>query len=126
MLQEETIRTRDGQQIGLSIFRPEGDPPDRVVLIGPGAGMEQSFYKPIALFLVSHGMAAVTFDYRGTGRSRNGRLRHFRATLKQWGTHDLDAVLELGDWLVGPPEVVGGDVGPAVIGPAVVGTAVVG
>lgn len=88
-----TLRTRDGQFIRLTQFLPPNGAPERVVVVGPGAGVEQARYRAFAEYCAASGCAAITFDYRGIGHSGNGHIGHFHATLRQWANQDLDAVL---------------------------------
>lgn len=91
---EDMVRTRDGRQIGLTLYLPEADDAaDKVLVVGPGAGVEQPFYRPFAEYGARRGYPVVTFDYRSTGRSGTGTLRNVQATLRQWANQDLDAVL---------------------------------
>lgn len=89
--QSETIRTRDGHHIGLTIYPARTERPDRVIVIGPGAGVEQPRYQSFAEYCAGQGSTVVTFDYRGTGLS--GSPADLSATLRQWANQDLDAVL---------------------------------
>lgn len=91
--QTEILRTRDGHNISLRIFQQPGAPSGRVLVIGPGAGLAQDFYAPLAEYSAERGLTVVTFDYRGIGQSGNGPLKGNPATLRQWANHDLDAVL---------------------------------
>jgi len=92
MTHHEILRTRDGCKISVSLYLPQ-EKNGRLLLIGPGAGVTQPFYEPFAVFCMNCGYTVVTFDYRGTGASGAERIRDFRATLRQWASHDLDAVL---------------------------------
>lgn len=51
-----------------------------------------------AEYLADNGCAVVCFDYRGFGDSLKGPLRHCRASMEQWGSHDLAAMI---DWMGG-------------------------
>lgn len=89
--QSEIIRTRDGYHISLTIYPSATGISDRVIVIGPGAGVVQTYYKLFAEYCAEQGLTVITFDYRGTGLS--GQHRDFPATLRQWANQDLDAVL---------------------------------
>ncbi len=92
-IEHVTLRTRDGEHIGLRCFHPLAGSVGRVLVIGPGAGVEQSFYDAFAAHCAGHGLEVITFDYRGVGRSGAGRQRDTPSTLRQWAIQDLDAVL---------------------------------
>ena len=67
------------------------------VLLCPATGVRQHFYLRFAQWLAEQGHEVMVFDYRGIGLSRQGPLKHSRATLADWGQLDLVAAL---DWLV--------------------------
>lgn len=90
---EHILRTRDGYSIGLTHFLPADKREEQVLVVAPGAGMPQFFYRLFAEFCAREGFPTITFDYRGIGRSGNGTLRRFNTTLKQWAIQDLNAVL---------------------------------
>lgn len=90
--QNSWIRTKDGERICQRLYAPER-PNQSVVIIGPSATSNQSFYKAFAQYLIRHHYRVVTFDYRGRGLSRNKPLSGYYATLSQWGLFDLDAVI---------------------------------
>ncbi len=69
----------------------------RPVLLCPATGVRQHFYLRFAHWLAEQGHEVMVFDYRGIGLSRQGPLKHSRATLADWGQLDLVAAL---DWLV--------------------------
>jgi predicted alpha/beta hydrolase len=93
------ITTSDGITLVGRRFPPTGAAKEkaRAVIVLPAAmGVKQDFYFPFAQFLAEQGMAALTFDYRGMGRSMPpGRysLRGFKADLFDWGERDYNAAL---------------------------------
>jgi predicted alpha/beta hydrolase len=88
------IRARDGQALAGDLFLPAGVPRAAVV-IAPAMGVPRGYYGPFAACLARQGMAALTLDYRGVGGSRHGPLRTCRATLRDWGEHDLGGAADL-------------------------------
>lgn len=64
-----------------------------VVVINPATSVRCRYYARFAGFLAAHGFDAVTYDYRGIGESRPGRLRGFAGSWFDWGRLDCDAVL---------------------------------
>jgi predicted alpha/beta hydrolase len=87
-----TIRTKDGRNIGIRIYAAENENAS-VVIIAPSAEKTQSFYFNIAVFFLQHGFSVITFDYRGVGESAPVALSRYRALLRQWAMQDMDAVL---------------------------------
>ena len=90
----EFTAAADGQQIALRFFSPgESYPTPRgAVIIAPAMGVSQEYYADFANWLTQHGYAAVTFDYRGMGHSRQGSLRGFKADIFDWAELDCSAV----------------------------------
>lgn len=93
--QPEFITTADGHALATRIFSPgpEWPTPRGAVLIVPAMGVAQAYYADFANWLAVHGYAAVTFDYRGMGQSRQGSLRGFKADILDWARLDCAAAL---------------------------------
>src|SRR5262245_56379884 len=82
----------DGYPLAAHLFRPDGAP--RATVVVPAAmGVRQDFYFPFARWLRERGFEALTFDYRGVGRSAPASLRGFDASVLDWATKDYDAAL---------------------------------
>jgi len=111
----ETLRlsATDGYTLSATHF-PASEGAVRLVVAG-ATGVPQGFYRRMAAFLSDQGHPVVTFDYRGIGRSRNGKLRGFQATFTDWAQLDLEAVL---NWSLerGPTVVVGHSFGGQAFG----------
>ena len=89
-----TINAADGFRLAASIYPPgSADRRDAVVLINSGTGILRQFYGRYAAYLSSHGLPAITWDYRGIGESRPASLRGFAARMRDWGEKDLEGVL---------------------------------
>ena len=86
------IETADSFMIHGFEWAPKGA--QAVIVIASAMGVKQDFYWPFAEWLASQGFIAVTFDYRGMGRSRPPSLRGFEATIEDWATKDCAALLE--------------------------------
>lgn len=91
----ETLQlpARDGLALAARVYQPEG-PVRRAVLIVAAMGVPQRFYEAFAIWLNGQGVAAMTFDWRGTGESAPRRLRGFQASITDWATLDLAAVAD--------------------------------
>jgi predicted alpha/beta hydrolase len=96
------VTTADGFRLPMRIFvadeaarGPSGE--SVLALVAPAMGAKQSFYAPFARWLASHGITAVTFDYRGLGEARGEgesetqKVQH--ATIPTWARQDAAAVL---------------------------------
>ena len=92
MATSEVLRTRDDQQIGITIF-PAIRETDKVMIIGPSARVTQEHYTALAIYMATKGITTITFDYRGTGLSAHIPETAAPFTLQQWASIDLDAVL---------------------------------
>lgn len=63
-----------------------------VVLLHPGTAVTQRYYEPFARYLFELGLNVVTYDYRGTGRSRPANLRGLTVSMSDWMDDDVGAV----------------------------------
>lgn len=86
------LKTSDGCVLSGRVFRAAT--PKGAVLIVGAMGVGQSFYEPLATWLAAQRFTAVTFDYRGMGRSRRGPLSKVDATIVTWAERDVAAALD--------------------------------
>ena len=84
-----TIPARDGYPLGATLHLPREAPLVGLVLVHAATAVPARYYAPFAAALAGHGLAALTYDYRGIGASRPPRLRGFGASMRDW--IDLDA-----------------------------------
>jgi len=92
-MQTQQLPVDDGVQVAVRRYDPTGEPRASIV-IGGAMGVRQSFYEPFAQWLAQQGLRVWTFDYRGSGDSRNGAsLRGFEADLFDWA-RDYEAVID--------------------------------
>jgi len=112
------LRTRDGYKLAASLYRPATAAPTSVVVLACATGVRRGYYDAFARHLADHGMAALSFDYRGIGDSRPPRLAGFTARMQDWGAQDLDAALAfaLASFPGVPLQVVGHSVGGQLVG----------
>lgn len=89
---QKTIAIDRGQHIVARFFAPAREAKGGVLIV-PAMGVAQPFYADLANWLASEGYAAATFDYRGMGLSKNGRLRDLDVNIIDWATHDCAAAL---------------------------------
>lgn len=98
-----TLPAIDGVPLAATHVAPAG-PARGAVLIAPAMGVPQRFYRAFAGWLGARGFHALTFDYRGTGGSRQGPLRAVDADLVTWARRDATAALRhLQDLAPGQP-----------------------
>ncbi len=62
------------------------------VLLHPATAVTQLYYAPFAAWLAGRGFNVVTYDYRGTGRSRPRSLRGVQVSMSDWIDEDVAAV----------------------------------
>jgi predicted alpha/beta hydrolase len=96
-MHSETIIAADGQGIAASFFGTKevsGEELNGAVLIVSAMGVARSYYAPFATWLASEGFTVATFDYRGTGGSRQGSLRGLRTDIVDWAELDCAAMIE--------------------------------
>ena len=91
---ELRIRAADGYELAATVFEP-GGPLRGVVLVAGATAVPRSYYAPFGAHLAAHGLAVVTYDYRGIGGSRPDDLGRFRATMTDWARLDTAAALDL-------------------------------
>lgn len=68
--------------------------PKAFVLLHPATAVTQAFYAAFASHLAELGFNVLTYDYRGTGRSRQTHLRDCTVTMADWIEHDVATVTE--------------------------------
>ena len=95
-IENHNVTTRDNTPLSATLFRPH-DHNNHTVLIANAMGMPQRFYRHYASYLAEQGCVVMTFDYRGIAQSKTSKnLWGYNATLEQWASQDLQAVIK---WL---------------------------
>jgi predicted alpha/beta hydrolase len=84
---EITLTAADGYALGATVHGGA----DRAVLVMPATGVPQSYYGKFAAYLAERGFMALTFDYRGIGRSLEGEVRRVKARMQDWALLDARA-----------------------------------
>ena len=85
-----TIPTANGAHLAATLWPASA--PKALVLIHPATAVTQAFYEAFARYLAGQGLSALTYDYRGTGRSRGASLRGETVTMADWMFEDVPAV----------------------------------
>ena len=89
-----TLHAADGYPLAAHHWSHPSLTPRAIVVINPATAIKAAYYHRYAKFLVTNGMAVLTYDYRGIGDSRSGSLRKMRKASKlDWGRYDCDAAL---------------------------------
>ncbi len=89
--EELRIQIPAGGWVVGTVRRPAEEPPRGVVVIHPATAVPERLYTGFAEFLAAHGYVAVTYDYRGTGRSGSPRA-HRGLRMRDWMADDVPAV----------------------------------
>jgi predicted alpha/beta hydrolase len=84
---------RDGYRLAGTLYRPK-TPNRRAVLFQAASGVKQEYYGKFAEYLAGRGFTALTFDYRGIGRSAPPKLRGFQARMRDWAEKDIGGALD--------------------------------
>jgi predicted alpha/beta hydrolase len=110
------LPTADGTTLAGTVREPTS--PRAAVVVAGATAVPERAYGGLADLLASQGLAVLTFDYRGVGRSAPRRLRADRTVMADWGRLDLDAALA---WLQArhperPLLLVGHSVGGQLLG----------
>ncbi|MFB6344778.1 MAG: alpha/beta fold hydrolase, partial [bacterium] len=87
MAQNRTIEALDGFRLEAILHRPKTF--RNIVLIGPAMGVSQLFYNNFASYLEKQNVAALTFDYRGIGRSQSEAVADLQCDAYTWAKKDL-------------------------------------
>lgn len=87
------LRAKDGYALGATLFEP-AIPASRAVLVMAAAGVPQEYYRKFATYLAERGLAVLTFDYRGIGRSLHGSVRSVNAGMRDWALLDAAAAFD--------------------------------
>jgi predicted alpha/beta hydrolase len=88
-----SFAARDGAPLVGTLF--ESARPRGAVLVAAATGVRARFYHPFARWLAEErALTALTFDFRGIGRSLVGKVSRCAATKVQWGASDLPGALD--------------------------------
>jgi predicted alpha/beta hydrolase len=96
-----TLPAVDGYALGATLFLPRG-PKRHAVLINSATAVPRRIYRGFAGYLAGRGCAVLTYDYRGTGGSRQKAmlgydqpksLVGFKASMSDWAALDVTAAV---------------------------------
>lgn len=92
-MQAITIEAADGYKLSALYRKPVGESIGNIIL-SSATGIKKEFYINFALFLVQNGYSVLLYDYRGIGQSAPASLKKFKGYMHEWGTLDMNAVLD--------------------------------
>ncbi|MEL6464692.1 MAG: alpha/beta fold hydrolase [Pseudomonadota bacterium] len=82
------FKAEDGAELVGRLYRPDRRP-FAAVVINSATGVPQHVYTHFARWLAAErGLAVLTYDYRGMGRSCAGPMRKMQADMTDWGIRD--------------------------------------
>ncbi|HEY0327929.1 MAG TPA: alpha/beta fold hydrolase [Rhodopseudomonas sp.] len=95
-----TFPASDGFVLAATLYLPRGAKRN-AVLINSATAVPRKIYRGFASYLARRGSAVLTYDYRGTGGSRQPSLRSgqpvslvgFKATMADWAERDAAAAV---------------------------------
>lgn len=87
------INAADGYQLSALYGTPAGSHTGTIVL-SSATGVKKEFYTSFAAFLVTQGYNVLLYDYRGIGESAPANIKMLTAFMHEWGTKDMNAVLD--------------------------------
>ena len=96
-----TVPAADGYPLGATLFLPRGTR-RHAVLINSATAVPRRFYRGFAGYLAGRGCAVLTYDYRGTGDSRQQAMTGdkqpkslvgFKASMADWAALDISAAV---------------------------------
>jgi predicted alpha/beta hydrolase len=90
------LTTADQTKIAATLFATAGNDVSHkgIVLIAGATAVPQGFYRRFALAMNARGFDALSFDFRGIGKSKPASLKGYTAHFRDWGEHDLQAALD--------------------------------
>lgn len=91
-MQELNIPALDGLLLPATFFDPE-DEPIAAAIVSPATATPRGFYHSFCRFLAAHGIATITYDYRGTFEPPD-ELRRSPARMRDWGEQDFPGIVE--------------------------------
>ena len=111
------IKAADGYRLSALFGTPVGESIGNIV-ISSATGIKKEFYLNFSKFLIQCEYNVLIYDYRGIGGSAPGNLKTSAAYMHEWGTMDMNAVLNYMVRIKGLTDIiwVGHSVGAQLIG----------
>ena len=95
-MSDHLIPASDGYPLAATVYRWMEPGKSKVAIVTAAMGVTRARYHEFSLYMAGLGWTVVTFDYRGIGGSRRGRLDECDARLADWGNKDLAGAI---DWV---------------------------
>jgi predicted alpha/beta hydrolase len=91
-MKEITITACDGYKLS-ALYGTPGINVVGTIILSSATGIRKEFYINFSKFLIKKGYNVLLYDYRGIGGSAPGNLKDLKAWMHEWGTKDMNAVL---------------------------------
>lgn len=88
-----TITAADGYALSALYATPVAESLGTIIL-SSGTGIKKEFYINFSQYLVQNGYNVLLYDYRGIGGSAPDNLKLSKSYMHEWGTMDMNAVLD--------------------------------
>lgn len=115
--QKVVIPAQDGYKISVILSFATGEHKGTIIL-SSAACVKKEFYIKFARFLNEHHYHVVLFDYRGIGESSPPNLKESKIFMHEWGTKDMNAVLDYTITVFGRKNIIwlGHSIGAQLVG----------
>lgn len=87
-----TLTCDDGVRLEATCFEAAGTP-KAMLVIASALGVPRRAYGRLGEFMAAHGVACLTFDYRGSGDSLPTADQAAMIDMERWGRLDIDAAI---------------------------------
>lgn len=91
-INEIKINCSDGLELSATLYLPREL--KAAIMVCPATGIRKRFYHAFAKFLAENGYGVITFENRAIGDSKGDSINGVNASLVNWGSLDMSAVLE--------------------------------
>lgn len=93
IMQKITIIASDGYALS-ALYGESADEAKGTIIISSATCIKKEFYINFAQFLTQNGFHVLLYDYRGIGGSAPASLKKSSIYMHEWGTKDMNAVLD--------------------------------
>jgi len=83
----------DGRTLAVTKYEAGSGRQKHFIIINSALGIKQEYYQKIAHYLQKQSCTVITWDPRGIGGSGLKNVKKDTAKLREWGSHDLEAIL---------------------------------
>ena len=92
-LTEIEIPTPMGHHLAGLLLKTKNIEKHQFIVFGSATAVKYTFYIQLARYFAEHGYSVLLFDYYGIGKSIDKPLRKIKITMAEWGSNDLQSVV---------------------------------